>query len=145
MTLLAVALALIIWALAAIHAYWGLGGVWPATDARSLARAVVGAPQVQTMPPASACFAVALVLLGVGSWPLFAMDLLPAIWPTWLVLIGGVIFATVFLTRGAAAYHPAWRRLVPEQPFAAYDQGCYGPLCLMLGLGFAVLVAKGYV
>ena len=38
---------------------------------------------------------------------------------------------------------PAWRRRLPEEPFATYDQRYYGPLCLALAAGFATLILGG--
>ncbi|MEW5854033.1 MAG: DUF3995 domain-containing protein, partial [Myxococcota bacterium] len=54
----AVALALV----AALHVYWAAGGKWPGTDDESLARTVVGGPPGMRAPGPAACLAVALVL-----------------------------------------------------------------------------------
>ena len=50
-----------------------------------------------------------------------------------------MLIALVFLGRGIAGFTPWWRRLAPEQPFARLDVRYYSPLCLLIGLGFAVL------
>jgi hypothetical protein len=143
MTTLAIGLAVVLWVIAALHAYWGLGGLWPAADAKTLARTVIGAPGVEVMPSLAACTVVAVVLAAAGLWPLFAGGVLPAIWPKWLMLAGGIGCAVAFLARGLAGYHPAWRRRWPEQPFARLDRQRYAPLCLALGFGFVVLLLKG--
>ncbi len=62
MTLLALAVALVTLAVALLHAYWGCGGVWPASDASSLSRAVTGAEHRQKMPPPAASFVVTAYL-----------------------------------------------------------------------------------
>jgi len=143
MILLSWVLALILWAIAALHAYWGLGGLWPASDAISLTRTVVGVRNLKHMPTLTTCLLVAAILAAVGSWPLFATGQLPDIWPENLVTIGGLAATAVFLARGVAAYLPSWRRHFPEEPFASNDRRYYGPLCLALGAGFVLLLAKG--
>ena len=50
-----------------------------------------------------------------------------------------LLIGVVFLGRGIAGFTPWWRRLAPEQPFARLDVRYYSPLCLLIGLGFAVL------
>jgi hypothetical protein len=94
-----------------------------------LARAVVGTAGVEKMPGAVPCALVVVALL-------FAIMCLW--WPPSLLrsLAVGAIGA-VFLARGAVAYTAFWRRLTPTEPFATLDRRYYGPLCLMLGLGFA--------
>ena len=143
MTALAWALALTLWLIAAVHFYWGLGGLWPARNATSLARAVVGARGITRMPAATACLTVAAVLVAIGSWPLYATAVLPAISPSWFVYAAGTAIAAIFLARGVAPYLVIWRRRTPEQPFVSLDRWLYGPLCLALGTGFAVLLLKG--
>lgn len=128
MTLLALILTAVLVALAALHVAWGIGFWFPIRDEAGLARAVVGAPGRDRMPGAAACGIVAVALLAAASvlwWD-------PGLLRTLAVLGAGL----VFVLRGLAAWHPAWRRLVPQQPFATLDRRVYGPLCLALGLGF---------
>lgn len=138
-----VLLALVLAVLAALHAYWGVGGVWPGADAASCARAVTGFRGRRRMPPPASAFAVAALLataalvalvLGITAIP-------PQITP--LVWFVGAGVALVFLTRGVLGFTPAWRRLTPEQPFARLDRRFYSPLCLAIGLGYAFLLLKG--
>jgi hypothetical protein len=142
-TLLAAAIALDLLAIAALHAYWGFGGVWPGVDAGDCARRVVGSRGVRQMPAPVPSFAVVaalliamLVALSLGGW----IDLpLPAA----LVSLVAVAAALVFLGRGIAGFTPAWRRLTPEQPFATLDVRYYSPLCLAIGAGMAILALQG--
>ncbi|MEZ5912720.1 MAG: DUF3995 domain-containing protein [Paracoccaceae bacterium] len=120
--------------LMALHVAWGIGLWLPIRDEAALARAVVGAPGRNRMPGAVACSLVAVALFAAAS----------VLW--WsdstrrdLALAGA---AAVFLVRGLAAWLPAWRRLLPVEPFATLDRRAYGPLCLAIGAGFlAVLLA----
>lgn len=140
MTLLALTLTAVLWLIATMHAYWGLGGHWPATDKPSLARAVVGAPNIQRMPSAIACFVVAVLLGIMGVWPLVRTGLITAAMPHWVMMSAGIGMVAAFVGRGFAGYLPAWRRLTPEQPFARLDRMLYAPLCLALGLGITLLL-----
>jgi hypothetical protein len=143
-TVLALALAVVLVAIATLHVYWGIGGIWPGTDARSCARAVVGFRGIEAMPSLGASFAVAamiiasaLVALALGGVFAAPFDRLP--------LAGAAMFvALVFLGRGIAGFTPAWRRLACEMPFASLDMRYYSPLCLALGAGFAVLALEGF-
>lgn len=143
MTALAILLSAVVYVIAALHAYWGLGGYWPAASAERLAKAAVGTPGIRRMPDAMACFLVAALLAGVASWPLFAAGLLVEAWPRWLTVLAGVGIATVFAGRGLAGYTSAWRGRFSEQPFATYDRLIYSPLCLLLGSGYAAILILG--
>jgi hypothetical protein len=145
MTLLAWLMAVALCAIAVLHVYWGVGGLWPGTDATSLARTVVGARGIARMPPLAACLFVAVALIGMGYIVLELADLAPLLVPEPLLSFVGIGCAGVFLVRGLTAYVPTWRRLVPEEPFASLDRHLYGPLCLALGSGFIVLLLKGLV
>lgn len=143
MMVLALALSAVLVLVAALHVYWGIGGVWPADDALGCARTVVGFRGVRTMPAPSASFAVALVLVAVALvalalGPVFATPFAP---PT---LAGaGLWAALVFIARGIAGFTPWWRRLTPEMPFARLDVRYYSPACLLLGAGLLVLSLEG--
>jgi Protein of unknown function (DUF3995) len=140
LSLLTFLLPLVLFAIAGLHGYWGLGGLWPGHDEVSLARTVVGSKGITRMASPTACFAVTVLLIGVGLWPLFMAGVLPAFWPHWLTLLAGWGFVLVFFGRGLAAYVPAFRLLAPEEPFASLDRQLYGPLCLALGGGFLLFL-----
>jgi hypothetical protein len=136
MTILAGLLFAVLAPIAALHAYWGFGGHWPAQDAASLARMVVG---VAVFPSSRACFVVAVILCGVAVWPLLVAHVVPIAGPGGLSLVGSVVLACIFLLRGVAGYLPVWRSSHPLEPFARYDRYVYAPLCLALGGGFLAL------
>jgi uncharacterized protein DUF3995 len=54
-------------ALAAVHAYWGLGGRWPGRDEASLVERVVGRTKGMRAPSLAACFAVEAALLAAAA------------------------------------------------------------------------------
>lgn len=143
MSALAVAISAILGVIAAFHLHWGFGGVRPARDGRSLAKLVVGATGVTSMPSPAACIAVALMLVIVALWPLLYMRLLPTAWPNWLLSAIGGAFALVFLLRGAAGYTTPWRRRFSEEPFASLDRAAYSPLCMLLAASMAALLLGG--
>jgi len=125
-------------AIAALHAYWGLGGTWPERTAADLARAVVGDGRTR-MPPPWACFAVALLLLIVAAWP-WAMLAYPDSQP---LLVVGIVAAGIFFVRGSAGYSPRWRQRFSAEPFATRDMRLYSPLCMILATGMMALLARG--
>jgi len=137
---LAVLLSAVVLVIAGLHAYWGLGGCWPATSAERLAKAVVGRTSIRHMPSPGACFLVAAMLAGVAAWPLFAAGLVPEPWPRRLTVLAGIGVAAVFVGRGLAGYTSAWRRRFSEEPFARLDRLVYSPLCLLLGAGYTALL-----
>jgi hypothetical protein len=143
MMLLASVVALVLAAIAALHAYWGVGGVWPGVDAASCARTVGGFPGARTMPGSGPSFAVAAALAAAALLAAAEGGLsLPL--PSAFLNIATIGAALVFLGRGIAGFTPAWRRLTPEQPFATLDVRYYSPLCLAIGAGLAILAINGF-
>jgi hypothetical protein len=142
-TLLGLAVAAVLFVLAALHAYWGVGGVWPGADAASCARTVGGFPGVASMPGPGPCFAVAAAL-AVAALLAAAEGGLSLPLPSPLLDLATLGAALVFLGRGIAGFTPSWRRLTPEQPFATLDVRYYSPLCLAIGAGLAILAINGF-
>lgn len=122
-------------AVALVHIIWAFGSKWPAGEEQALARTVVGAPNIQRMPPRPLTFLVAVAVFIMGVWALAMSDPLP----NTPLTAGGALFTLIFLARGVATYTPQWRALTPEEPFASFDKKVYGPLCIWIGLGFAFL------
>ena len=134
---LPVALSLVLAVLAAAHAWWALGGIWPAASEPNLARAVIGDGRSR-MPPPWQCAAVAMVLVIVAAWPWVIMT-----WPhSQLVLIGSIVIGAVFFIRGTAGYSARWRARSKDEPFRTRDFYLYSPLCLALGVGFIALLTR---
>jgi hypothetical protein len=144
MTLLAFVLALPLILIAALHVYWGIGGIWPGSDPKSCARAVAGFRGIDAMPSPAACFAVAAVIIAATQVVLALGGVFAS--PFDRISLAGAAFfiALAFLGRGLIGFMPFWRRLTPEMPFARLDLRYYSPLCLALGAGLAVLAFKGF-
>lgn len=138
MTGLAAGLTVALVVIAALHAYWGLGGLWPAKTAADLARTVVGDGRTR-MPPPWSCFTVAVLLLLVAGVP-WALLAAPHSQP---VLVVGIVVAAIFFVRGSAGYSPRWRQRFSAEPFATWDQRVYSPVCMIIATGFMALLARG--
>jgi len=144
MILLAWLLAAILTLIAALHVYWGIGGVWPGTDSRSCARAIAGFKGIDEMPSASASFAVAAAIVAAALVALALGGVYAQ--PFERISLAGValFIGLAFAGRGLLGFTPWWRRLAPEMPFARLDVRYYSPLCLAIGAGFIVLGLSGF-
>lgn len=143
MSLLAVIIAIPLAAIAALHAYWGIGGVWPGIDQRSCARAVAGFKGVDSMPSPAASFAVAALIVVVTLVVLALGGVFAAPFARQSLAGAAFFVALVFLFRGVLGFTPFWRRFTPEMPFARLDTRYYSPLCLVIGAGLALLAFQG--
>ena len=134
---LPVALSLVLAALAAAHAWWAVGGIWPAASEPALARAVIGDGRSR-MPPPWQCAVVTVALAAVAAWPWAIVT-----WPhSQLVLIGSIVVGAIFFIRGTAGYSARWRTRFTAEPFRTRDFYLYSPLCLALGVGFIALLTR---
>jgi hypothetical protein len=143
MMLIAIAVSLVMAAVAAIHVYWGLGGLWPGNSLQDLANIVVGDKNMTRMPPAWLTLSVSAVLVGVVLWPLVLAPIAVRFLPLWLIATATYLLAAVFLVRGFASYVPAVARLNDVEPFATLNRRYYGPLCIALGAGYFALAYHG--
>lgn len=125
--------------IAALHAYWGLGGLWPGNDVRSLIDTVIGDPRMNAMPPAWMTFVVTGLIFLSGVFALLSTVRAPRL--IRLFVKAAIAFiALIFLARGVSGYAlPAAIRAGLSEPFASYDQLYYSPLCLILGMAFVAL------
>ena len=140
---IAVVLALLLAAIAGLHAYWGRGGLWPAATEDELIATVIGNARAKRMPSPALCLLVALAIAVIAIWPLLLAQTPGTATLRPLLQFGGFAIMAVFLLRGIAGYLPAWRRLHPREPFASYDRRYYSPLCLLIAAGYAVLLLQG--
>ncbi|EKO39130.1 MAG: hypothetical protein B193_2156 [Solidesulfovibrio magneticus str. Maddingley MBC34] len=140
-TFLAMAIAVELAAIAALHVYWAFGGLWPGTDVESLVRTVVGVKNMRAMPSRPLTLAVAMALFAAGLPPLAKASLLPLFLPAGLVQACLLLVGAVFALRGVAPYLPFGTPHRME-PFATLDRRLYGPLCLVTALAYAVLWAS---
>ena len=139
--MLAGALCLVLAGIAALHAYWGLGGRWPGHDEAGLADRVSGKTSGGRRPPPAACFAVAVAILaGVSLIALVSFRDLQG--PSkLLVQLAYGVFTAVFLLRGMAGYVPAiWQRSAGTA-FVRLNTRYYSPLCILLGAGLIANLA----
>ena len=138
--MIATIMATVLLGIALMHLAWGVGITWPYADGRSLARAVVGARNIKSMPSFTACLLAASAIAITGLWPLMLAGPINVSVPRGITPLGSTMIGLVFLARGVAPYTSVWRRLTPEQPFATLDRLAYGPLCLALAAGYLVVI-----
>lgn len=129
--------------IAALHAYWALGGIWPGKDRESLARTVVGGAPGMVFPGQAATWAVVAVLV-VGAMTVLAVSRVVAIvLPAWVMRSAALVGAGVLFARGVEGFFDV--RLRPDtagSPFARLNVALYSPLCLVLA-GLVALAALG--
>jgi hypothetical protein len=142
MTTLAVIVFLALASIAALHAAWGFGALWPAQDEHDLVALVIGQTGRSRMPGRVECLLAAAAIFMAGLVALATADLVGTPVAPALVTVAGTLAGVVFTGRGIAPYVPAWRRTFSQEPFATLDQSWYGPFCVLLALAFAVLVFK---
>ncbi len=139
MKILAMLVFAILSVIAALHAYWGLGGLWPGTDVRSLIDTVIGDPRFDAMPAAWMTFAITGLIFASGVFAQFATVRAPRFLRLFIKAAIAVI-ASVFLARGVSGYTlPEEIRARMSEPFSTYDQLYYSPLCLILGVAYVAL------
>ena len=136
--ILALILCLVLMIIAAIHFYWGMGGVWPAADEPGLERMVVGT-QTNRMPGRTITLLVAVCLIGAALVPLVFAGVIGLPLPQILLTLAMVALTGVFLGRGLLTYSPLAAKMHGVEPFSRLDRAYYAPLCIALGSGFAVL------
>ncbi|CAN7261626.1 DUF3995 domain-containing protein [Mesorhizobium sp. LjNodule214] len=139
MILLAFALSFVLLVITVLHVYWGIGGVWPGGTLPPAPMPLSAFAASARCPRPFASFAVAACLGLATLWPMALEGVFASPFPKQGLAATSMLIALVFLGRGIAGFTPWWRRLAPEQPFARLDVRYYSPLCLLIGLGFAVL------
>ncbi|MEM9014295.1 MAG: DUF3995 domain-containing protein [Pseudomonadota bacterium] len=137
----AVLLFLSLISMAALHAFWAFGGLWPGSTERELIDTVVGDPRLQEMPSQVLTVFVAAMLLTSAVIALFAGGLLTA--PGWLAISASMAVGIVFLSRGIVGLFffekVFWQSV---EPFTTLNLRYYSPLCLALGVGFLILAVS---
>lgn len=144
MTILALNVAAVLLIIGVLHGFWGLRIWLPVRDEQQLARSVVGARDIVSMPPPLQCFFVALALFGgtLGILALAEIVSLPFV-PFVLVQGGMAFFSAIFIMRGLIGFTPFWARITPEMPFRSLDRRVYSPLCVLIGAGIVTVVVSG--
>ncbi|WP_417492682.1 DUF3995 domain-containing protein [Maricaulis sp.] len=122
--------------IAALHAYWGAGGLWPAATEADLVRTVIGISRSPTMPASATTFVVALLIFAAAGFAfvrgVLGFDSLI------FTRIPLAVIALVMLARGIYAYMPGPFSRATE-PFATLNAAYFSPLVLILGLACAWL------
>jgi hypothetical protein len=132
-------------ALAALHAWWGVGGRWPGHDEHSLVELVVGRTRSMRMPGLVACMLVASALLVAALLVALQGKVISAdvgVQAERLVKSGFWIACAVFALRGLAGFIPPVFAYAHGTPFARLNRLVYSPLCLLIATGFAVTGAR---
>ena len=121
---------------AVVHAYWALGGLWPAQTEADLVSTVIGAHSPH-MPPDSLILLIAVLIFTAGCFTFAAgvMGLKSGLFIQ-LPLTG---LAFIFLIRGAVTYFPFGPFNSAAEPFASLNALYFSPLILVLAAGFAFL------
>ena len=130
-------------AIAALHAYWATGGLWPGASPADLSNIVVGRVEARTMPRPKLTALVAAMIAAAAAWPLLLAPLVSRYLAPELAALGSYALAAVFLLRGVAGFTPWMAKRHSAEPFANYNRKYYSPLCLALGAGFLILAFNG--
>lgn len=131
--------------IAVLHAYWGLGGLWPAETTEDLIRTVIGVPDMTEMPSAPLTLLVAGLILASGTLALLRGFGIGGLLGR-VIWLGCAVQVLVFGLRGLSglAVGFGWIEARPPltEPFASLDFTFYSPLCLAIALGFALLLRR---
>jgi uncharacterized protein DUF3995 len=136
-----VILIVVLVALAALHAWWGVGGLWPGRDERSLVELVIGRTRSMRMPSLVRCMLVASALFAAAGLVALQTKVISVDFGTAgerLVATGFWIACAVFALRGLAGFIPRVFAYADGTPFASLNRRFYSPLCLLIAAGFAV-------
>jgi len=141
MVIVALILIAVLVVLAGLHAFWGMGGRWPARDERGLVELVVGRTPSMRMPGfvasmlvASALLAAALLVALQGN--VISLDFGARV--QGLVRTGFWVAFAVFALRGVAGFVRPVFAYAEGTAFASLNRRFYSPLCLLIAAGFAV-------
>jgi len=140
MNFLAIAIFIVLSAVSLLHLYWAFGGLWPGKDQKSLVDTVIGGTDMKKMPPAIVTIAVAIAIFAAALWPLMWRGIIDHPLPQMLVLLGISVLIGVFIGRGIVGYLPVFKKSNSAEPFARLNARYFSPLCLLLGLGFTILL-----
>jgi hypothetical protein len=136
------ALIAVLLAIAALHLYWGFGGVWPGSDSETLRQMVVGTRS----GPMYGFFACALVAaaLAVAAAVVAARHSGLLDGPLRFVVFAGyLVLILVFVARGVAPYMSPVFEYARGQPFFELNLWVYAPLCLAIAGLFLLDFPRG--
>ncbi|MEM1032096.1 MAG: DUF3995 domain-containing protein [Myxococcota bacterium] len=140
--LTAIAMALVLAALAAIHVYWAGGGRWGLAYAVPSRPTEAGGEHPVFIPPRTATFVVAAALASSAVVPLAAVDLvplpllLPPVWTRGALAAMAIVFSLRALGEGR---YVGLTKSVVGTTFATWDRRLYTPLCAAMAVAAAFL------
>lgn len=142
MTLIVSAIFGILFCIALLHAAWAFGIVWPARDEKALADIVIGTPGLTKMPGRAATLIAAVAIAAAGTSALWSVDMIALPLPDWMRAAAAPVLLLIFGLRGLITYiaGSVWPR---TEPFATLDRHYFAPLCLLLALGFGLILING--
>ncbi len=137
MSILSFIVFVIMFALAAVHIYWGHGGNWPGNNRQDLVDKVYG--EGTQFPSVYACYFVSIVLVIAGVLPLFTEGILDHAFKdlSWL----NYLIAFPLLIRGVGGYLPLLEKRWTSI-FIRYNRTIYNPLCIALAFGYILFGLK---
>ena len=141
MKFIPIILIVVLVALAALHAWWGVGGRWPGHDESSLVELVIGRTRSMRMPSLVRCMLVASALFAAAGLVALRGNVISVDFGTpgeRLVEAGFWIACAVFALRSLAGFVPPIFAYASGTPFATLNRLFYSPLCLLIATGFAV-------
>ena len=141
--ILALLLFIVLVLIAAIHAYWAFGGLWPAATEKELVNTVIGAPNMTSMPSMGSTLVVAFLMLLTAFAALAAGGIISAA-PLWLLRVITAGAGAVFFLRGVGGHFFEKVAWVPVEPFATLNRTFYSPLCLVIAAGFFLLALASH-
>lgn len=137
MSIIGIGLVAILLVIALLHLYWGLGGFWPGTDAKSLSERVAGTSRsvASKLVP---CVMVASALAAAAASVVLRHVLLPEGLFALIIYGGYVTLILVFGLRGLAPYLTPAFNYARATPFYVLNRKYYAPLCLLIAAGFII-------
>ncbi|VAW96201.1 hypothetical protein MNBD_GAMMA20-1621 [hydrothermal vent metagenome] len=142
MTTIALLIFSSLFAVALLHVAWAFGVFWPANDEQTLIDTVIGAPGMSEMPGTGLTLAVAAGIASAGIFALWGAKLVTLPLPAWMQSASLLVLAIIFGLRGFSSYLTIGPLSARTQPFAHLDQWFYAPLCLLICLGFVILLTR---
>lgn len=139
-----VALIAVLLAIAALHLYWGFGGLWPGHDSNSLREMVVGTaqgPMPPRMGPLAGVWSAAIVAALLASAAAIVVARHSALMSgplRWFIVAGYVVLIVVFTARGLAPYVSSAFEYARGRAFFNLNLKLYAPLCLAIAALFVV-------
>ena len=137
MSIIGIGLVAILLVISLLHLYWGLGGFWPGTDARSLSERVAGTSRsvASKLVP---CVMVGSALAAAAAIVVLRHTVPPEGLSALIIYGGYVTLMLVFGLRGLAPYLTPAFNYARATPFYALNRKYYAPLCLLIAAGFII-------